>query len=171
MLTLRAPSWPRRKTSPAAKENRSESDDPKSKTQGKKLSPQSPAPAAAPEPVPNGRFGANRRLRKRRSGSLSPMKADGTPRPSSQDLTRPASAPDLASPAPAPAAETTPTRPPSKFDSGNFSFHKSPEPEAPPPSPPPPQEYVRREELVAAAREVGWEPFSCEEIRAVTLER
>jgi hypothetical protein len=29
---------------------------------------------------------------------------------------------------------------------------------------------VRREELVAAAREVGWEPFSCEEIRAVTLE-
>ena len=31
--------------------------------------------------------------------------------------------------------------------------------------------YVRREELVAAAREVGWEPFSCEEIRAVTLER
>ena len=33
------------------------------------------------------------------------------------------------------------------------------------------EEYVRREELVAAAREVGWEPFSCEEIRAVTLER
>ena len=33
------------------------------------------------------------------------------------------------------------------------------------------REYVRREELVAAAREVGWEPFSCEEIRAVTLER
>jgi len=31
------------------------------------------------------------------------------------------------------------------------------------------EEYVRREELVAAAREVGWEPFSCEEIRAVTL--
>ena len=165
MLTLRAPSWPRRKTSSAlaAKENRSEGSDDKNKML---------SPPAEPEPVPNGRFGANRRLRKRRSGSLSPMKADGTPRPSSQeDLTRPASAPDLASPAPAPAAETTPTRPPSKFDSGNFSFHKSPEPEAPPPSPPPPQEYVRREELVAAAREVGWEPFSCEEIRAVTLER
>ena len=32
-------------------------------------------------------------------------------------------------------------------------------------------EALRREELVAAAREVGWEPFSCEEIRAVTLER
>ena len=32
------------------------------------------------------------------------------------------------------------------------------------------EEYVRREELVAAAREVGWEPFSCEEIRAVTLD-
>ena len=133
MLTLRAPTWPRRKTSPsAAKENRSEGSDDKNK---KLLSP--PAPAEEPEPVPNGRFGANRRIRKRRSGSLSPMKADGTPRPSSQeDLTRPASAPDLASPAPAPAAETTPARPPSKFDSGNFSFHKSPEPEAPPPPPP-----------------------------------
>ena len=206
----------------AAKENRSESDDPKSQLSP----PASPPPAAAePEPVPNGRFGANRRLRKRRSGSLSPMKADGTPRPASQeDLTRPASSPELAN-APAPAAETTPARPPSKFDSGNFSFHKSPEPEAPPPPPSlarrefgaehevtarlaadltralylagasaddlleaealrresltgseavldaSHEEYVRREELVAAAREVGWEPFSCEEIRAVTLER
>ena len=73
MLTLRAPSWPRRKMPAAAKENRSESDDPKSQL--------SPPAADAPEPVPNGRFGANRRIRKRRSGSLSPMKADGTARP------------------------------------------------------------------------------------------
>ncbi len=80
MLTLRAPSWPRRKTSPSpssAKENRSESDDPKSNS----APAVSPPPPVEPEPVPNGRFGANRRLRKRRSGSLSPMKADGTPRP------------------------------------------------------------------------------------------
>ena len=48
------------------------------------------------------------------------MKADSA----AKDLTRPASSPELASPAPAPAAaETTPARPPSKFDSGNFSFH------------------------------------------------
>ena len=122
MLTMRAPSWPRRKTSSpsAAKENRSEGSDDKNK---KLLSP--PAPAEEPEPVPNGRFGANRRMRKRRSGSLSPMKADGTPRPASSGAVLDAS-------------------------------H---------------EEYVRREELVAAAREVGWEPFSCEEIRAVTLER
>ena len=126
MLTLRAPSWPRRKTvADAAKENRSESGHPKSNL----LSPP-PPPAAEPEPIPNGRFGANRRIRKRRSGSLSPMKADGTPRPANSE--------DLANPAPAPAPVTTPARPPSKFDSGNFSFHKSPEPEAPPPPPSPP---------------------------------
>ena len=125
MLTLRAPSWPRRKTSSPSKENRRTEDGP-----NEKLPPppavSSPPPAAdAPEPIPNGRFGANRRLRKRRSGSLSPMKADGTPRPASSGAVLDAS-------------------------------H---------------EEYVRREELVAAAREVGWEPFSCEEIRAVTLER
>ena len=75
MLTLRAPSWPRRKTSSpsASKENRAEgSDDKKSKKPSAAVSP------PAVEPVPNGRFGANRRMRKRRSGSLSPMKADGT---------------------------------------------------------------------------------------------
>lgn len=32
------------------------------------------------------------------------------------------------------------------------------------------EEYRRREVLVAAAREVGWEPFSCEEVRAVALD-
>ena len=34
----------------------------------------------------------------------------------------------------------------------------------------PHEEYRRREVLVAAAREVGWEPFSCEEVRAVALD-
>ena len=121
MLTLRTPSWPRRKTSSPSKENRRTEDGPNQK----QLSPPAVSPPAEPEPIPNGRFGANRRIRKRRSGSLSPMKADGTPRPASSGAVLDAS-------------------------------H---------------EEYVRREELVAAAREVGWEPFSCEEIRAVTLER
>ena len=136
MLTLRAPSWPRRKTSPsAAKENRSESDDPKSNS----APAVSPPPPVEPEPVPNGRFGANRRLRKRRSGSLSPMKADGTARPaSSEDL----------------EAEALRRESLTGSEAVLDASH---------------EEYVRREELVAAAREVGWEPFSCEEIRAVTL--
>ena len=124
MLTLRAPTWPRRKTSPsAAKENLSEGSDDKNKKLSSPPAVPPPAPAAEPEPepIPNGRFGANRRIRKRRSGSLSPMKADGTQRPASSE--------DLANPAPAP---TTPARPPSKFDSGNFSFHS---PKAPPPPP------------------------------------
>ena len=99
MLTLRAPSWPRRKpTSPsAAKENRSESDD--------------------PEPVP---------------------------------YLAGASADDLLE------AEALRRESLTGSEAALDASH---------------EEYVRREELVAAAREVGWEPFSCEEIRAVTLER
>ena len=238
MLTLRAPSWPRRKTSPSpssAKENRSESDDPKSN-----LNLSAPPPAAEPEPVPNGRFGAKNRLRKRRSGSLSPMKADGTPRPASSEVTRrravfsddrldrflarrlndraifaarqavftccdllglgAAAALDAGGD---PAETATVLRP--LVDLARREFGAEHEVTARLAADltralylagasaddlleaealrresltggaavldASHEEYVRREELVAAAREVGWEPFSCEEIRAVTLER
>ena len=70
------------------------------------------------------------RLRKRRSGP-SRLRAVRTPYAAAGELGGPAN------PAPAPAPVTTPARPPSKFDSGNFSFH-SPDAPPPPPSPPTP---------------------------------
>lgn len=41
--------------------------------------------------MPDGRFGAKGRRHRRRSGSLTPVKVDGTPR---HDLGRPANSPD-----------------------------------------------------------------------------
>ena len=123
MLTLRAPSWPRRTSSAPAKENRSEGSE------------------DAPEPVPmdlaRREFGAEHEVTARLAA----------------DLTRAlylagASADDLLE------AEALRRESLTGSEAALDASH---------------EEYVRREELVAAAREVGWEPFSCEEIRAVTL--